>query len=154
MRGDGVEHGVLVDAAGHRHEGQDAVHGGIGVQRGDELEHLGLARAGRQGVVEVVEAHRGGVLLDLAAVELRAAVVAHEDGRHARLDAARGELLDLGDDLGAHLLGDRLAVDDLRCHVSPVLCRLPCARRAAARASAWSQARGGPPRAAFRASCA
>ena len=131
---DGVEHRVLVDLARHRHQGQDAVHGRVGVEPGDQRQHVGLARAGRQGVVEVVEAHRGGVLLDLAAVELGAAVVADEDGRDARLDAARGELLDLGDDLGAHLLGDRLAVDDLRCHVFPVLLSLAGARRVASRA--------------------
>src|SRR5450756_1247479 len=68
---------------------------------------------------QVVEPHRARVLLDLPAIELGATIVADEDRRHARLDAAGGELLDFGDDLAADLLGDRLAVDDLCCHDCP-----------------------------------
>ena len=64
-------------------------------------------------MVEVVEADGGGVLLDLAAVELRPTVLADEDRGHAGLDAPSGELADLGHDLGADLLGYRLAIDDL-----------------------------------------
>ncbi len=87
------------------------------------VEDLGLAGARRERVVEVLEAHRAGVLLDLAAVELRAAVLAHQDGGDAGLDALGRELRDLGLDLFADLLGDRLAVDDLCCHG----CSLSCA---------------------------
>ena len=72
-------------------------------------------------MLEVGEADRGRVLLDLAAVELRAAVLAHQDGGDAGLDAAGRELRDLGLDLFADLLGDRLAVDDLSCHGFPLV---------------------------------
>ena len=75
----------------------------VGVELGDEVEHLGLGGVRGQRVVEVGETDRAGVLLDLAAVELRPAVVAHEDGGHARRDALRGERRDLGADLLADL---------------------------------------------------
>src|SRR5450756_222162 len=79
-------------------------------------------RQGQRAVV-VVEADRAGVLLDLAAVELRPAVVAHQDGGDAGLHAAGRELGDLGLDLFAYLFGDRLAVDDLSCHGVPLVSR-------------------------------
>jgi hypothetical protein len=118
---DRVEDRVLLHLGLHGHECEDAVHRRVGVQLGDQVEDLGLARAGRERVVEVLEAHRAGVLLDLAAVELRAAVLADEDGRDAGLDAFGRERRDLGLDLFADLLGDRLAVDDLSCHGFPLV---------------------------------
>jgi len=114
---------VLVDAAGHRHERQDAVHVGVVVELVDEGEDFFLAGAVGQRAVVVVEADRAGVLLDLAAVELRAAVVAHQDGGDAGLHAAGRQLGDLGLDLFAYLVGDRLAVDDLSCHGVPLVSR-------------------------------
>ena len=94
------------------------MHAGLRVELGDERQHLSLGGSRRQLVIEVREADRTGVLLDLSPVELGAGVIADEDGGHARLDAACLESFHLRRDLLADLLGDGLAVDDLSCHGS------------------------------------
>ena len=92
---------------------QDARHARVLVELAQQPLDLVVARVGGQPVVEALDADLGGRPLLAADVLRRRRVIADQHGRQAGRVVAglhpRGDVLR---HLGAHLLGDRLSVDD------------------------------------------
>ena len=111
---DAQQHEMLVDVLGERQLNQDAVDLGIGVEAIDEREQVCLARLLGQADGLVMEARLSAGLAFHADVDLGRGVVAHQDHRQPRRDAAGREGGDLGGELAPHLPADRRAVDEFR----------------------------------------
>ncbi|MNN01984.1 hypothetical protein D3C81_1146200 [compost metagenome] len=112
-RVDGLQHRGLVDVLGQRQLHQDAVHAGVGIQLGDQRQHLGGAGLGRQAVFQRADTRLAGAQHLVAHVDVAGRVVADQHHRQARLDALGLQGDDIGGHFGEDLGGDGLAVDQL-----------------------------------------
>jgi hypothetical protein len=116
-RVDGLDDPVRVDLPGHGHLHQDAVDGGVGVERRDALEQSRLAERGVVLLHHRVQAAFGACLDLVAHVDGAGRVVADQDDRQTRPAAAPGQHLGAGGHLGPDSLRQHLAVDELCGHV-------------------------------------
>ncbi len=115
-----MEHRGFVELVGERELDEDAVDQRIGVVFGD-LVHDGLGIS--VGGVFVFGGMKSGFLASFVFaphIGVGSRVVADENGPEARGTAeALFQVRDLTRDLGPHLRGDRLSVDDSRRHDDP-----------------------------------
>ena len=68
---------------------QDAVHGGIGVEPGDQREQLGLRRALGEPVIERAHARLHGRAFLAADIDLARGMTAHQDDRQSGHETVR-----------------------------------------------------------------
>ena len=119
---------LAVDLLGQRQLHQDAVDVRIGVELGDELEQHLLGRVLGKLVLERLHADLDGLRGLVAHVDLACRILADEHhGEPGREAVLRLEPCHVGGDVGAHLGGNCLAVDEVGSHrrESPILsCRL------------------------------
>ncbi len=113
---DRLDHLLRIDVRGQGKLHQDAVDGGVGIERLHACQQFGLGH-GRGPALQ----HRmhAGVFagLDLVAhIDLRGRVLAHQDHGQARCDALGLEGGHTGADIGAQLAGEGVAVDQLGGH--------------------------------------
>src|SRR5574340_501064 len=118
VRADRFEHLAAVDVFWHRQLHEDAVDLGVGVQFGDLRQQRGFRRVGRHDDVFGMQAQLRAGLHLVGDVHLGGGVFADDDDRQPRRDAARLKRIGAFLPLGAYLLGDGFAVDDLCCHDS------------------------------------
>ena len=100
LRQDGVEDDLAVDLLGERELDQDSVDPRIAIDLVDQRQQVVLAGRGRQPVVRHIDPHRLAGFLFILDVQVRGRIVADQDRRQARFDAAprqkrRGVLGDL-----------------------------------------------------------
>ena len=85
VRVDGVDDGLFLDVIGQGQLHQDAVHRPIGIQFGDEIEQVRLARVDVQSVLEALHAAGDGLLALVADIDLAGGILADEnDGEAGR----------------------------------------------------------------------
>src|SRR6185369_11177867 len=93
---------------------EDAVHGGVGVQRRDAREQLAFAERGGVGLLQRADADLGAGAHLVAHVDLARRIFADEDHRETRCRAGGGEGGDALREPGTQLACDPRAVDQLR----------------------------------------
>ena len=86
---DALDDRLGIQVVRQRHLHEDAVHGGIGVQRIDERVELSLRRGRRQSVIEAPDAHLFAVALLHSHVARRGGIIADEHHSETRRHAAR-----------------------------------------------------------------
>ena len=144
---------VAVDVLGRRELEQDPGHARVAVELGEQRLDLVLRRVGGQPVVEALHADLVGRLLLAADVDRGGGVLPDQHRREpGRLVAGRDPRGDLGGHLAADLLGDRLAVDDLRAHSGAGIYPLRSRSRGPRRSSVRSHGPRRPSRSSARAS--
>ena len=131
---DGLDDLLRVHVLGDRQLDEDAVHLGVGVQRADAVEKLGLSHRCRVALERCRQARLGAVVDLVLRVDLARWVFADEDDRQVRLYATRLQCLGAAGDFGTDLPGKRVAVDELRSH--GIRKRWPSRRSGRARSSA------------------
>ena len=90
VRRDRLQDPRRIDVLGQRQLHENAVHGGIGVERLDEREQLRFARLGRQRVLDRMEAASPGRPALAGDVGLARRMVADQNDRQARRHARAG----------------------------------------------------------------
>ena len=118
---DGQQHLRGVDVLGQRQLHQDAVHGLVGVEPGDQRQQLGFGRALGQAMIEARHAELGRELALAADIDLARRVLADQHRCQARLGPAGGDQrLDARADALAQAGRVGLAVYEFRfSHLSP-----------------------------------
>ena len=115
-RVDGQEGLLLVQPGGERQLHQEGADRRVGVEAGDDVEHLGLGGAGRQVLAHRVHADAGTVLVLQRHVALAGHVVAHQHGPEAGAEALAAQSLHPVGHLGPDPGGHRFAVEQDGAH--------------------------------------
>ena len=111
-RVDGLDDGALVDVRRGRRLDEDAVNGGVGVERLNERDEFGLRSRGGQFVLYRVHAEFVAHLVLRPHIGARSGVVAHEHDGEAGDDAPRFQGLGGGFARGVRFLGDGFSVNE------------------------------------------
>ena len=113
------------DLRGQRLLDQDPVHLRILIESPDFLEQTGFGHIRGEIDGPVPHAHfLGGLALQFD-IQLRSRILSDEDRRESRHDPVRGEFREPGLQLCANIVGDLLAVDQFRGHVSTIVRQQP-----------------------------
>jgi hypothetical protein len=115
---DAVDHEPFVYVLGQGELDEDPVNRRVRVEAIEQRQELVLRSARLEVVVPRGDADLGAGASLGGDVDARGRILADEDRGEPRDDPARAQPGDLLRHLGAHLRGDRLAVDEPRGHVS------------------------------------
>ncbi len=110
-RVDGVDDRLFLDVGRQWQLHQDAVHGRVGVEFGNQVQDVGLAGGGRQAMFQGADTGFLGAQQLVAYVDMTGRIVTDQQYREGRYDTLPGQGRDIHADFFEYPSGNGFAVD-------------------------------------------